>query len=710
MNKIAILLPYKENYSFDSAGAVSLWVYSFMKNSKHKKKITVYGSTFSKKYLTNNYENINIKKNFFSSKTTAYSSNFLNICKIKKFNLIEIHNRPITFLQLFSKYKKTKYIIYFHNNPLDIRGSQTIAEREFLLLNANKIVFNSEWVKNKFFSDLSYSNNKKTTVIYNSVEKPLKFPKKKKQIIFVGKLNHAKGYDIFGESVKKILKEFPNWKAISIGEEKREKPSFNFKNFSELGYVKYKETLNKIAESEIAIVPSVWDEPFGRTALEAVSRGCLTIVSDKGGLREASDDSILIENITIQKLYQSIKKYITKPALRKKIQKKSFENTKHLISKTIKQIDNIRDEFLDKNYYFKFIKNKKFKILNIYNLGIKLHHRLYNISLGKKFSNAFIRNGHDVIEISDRDFLKNTKKLNVLKSNLDFQKHVKETFLNYYPDLIIFGHTMNIDPITLDYFKKIHPNVKIGHWNEDPLMENGPNLKNTVKTINKYAPYVDKTFITTDPSATTNKISKKNLVFFPVPVDENIEFMNVFEKKPHNDVFYAMSHGVNRGVLKRGKQDDERLDFIKKLTRLIPNIKKDFYGIDKKEPIWSEKFYESLKNSKMALNISRGKSAKYYSSNRIASLIGNGVLTFIDKKTQLKDFFPNNEIVFYSSIKELAKLIKYYNHNNKERIKKAKLGKARYFKIFNTQLVSNYIVDLLFNKTRVSYIDYIKKI
>ena len=43
--------------------------------------------------------------------------------------------------------------------------------------------------------------------------------------------------------------------------------------------------------------------------------------------------------------------------------------------------------------------------MNIYNLGQKLNHRLYNISLGKKFTNGFIRNNHDVLEISDRDFI-----------------------------------------------------------------------------------------------------------------------------------------------------------------------------------------------------------------------------------------------------------------------------------------------------------------
>ena len=74
-----------------------------------------------------------------------------------------------------------------------------------------------------------------------------------------------------------------------------------------------------------------------------------------------------------------------------------------------------------------FIKNK-LKILNIYNQGQKLNHRLYNISLGKKFSNGFIRNGHDVLEISDRDYIKNNRTLNLVPVKNTFQKYLIETF------------------------------------------------------------------------------------------------------------------------------------------------------------------------------------------------------------------------------------------------------------------------------------------
>ena len=74
-----------------------------------------------------------------------------------------------------------------------------------------------------------------------------------------------------------------------------------------------------------------------------------------------------------------------------------------------KKIDQMRESL----FPFIFInkKNKKLRILNIYNLAQKLNHRIYNLSLGKKFTNGFIRNGHDVIEISDRDYVRQNKSI-----------------------------------------------------------------------------------------------------------------------------------------------------------------------------------------------------------------------------------------------------------------------------------------------------------
>ena len=156
-----------------------------------------------------------------------------------------------------------------------------------------------------------------------------------------------------------------------------------------------------------------------------------------------------------------------------------------------------------------------------------------------------------------------------------------------------------------------------------------------------------------------------------------------------------MSHGVNRATLKKGKIDN-RIIFLNSLVKKMNNIKYDFYGFENKQPIWGNDFYKSLINSKMGLNLSRGLPTKYYSSNRIASLMGNGLMTFVDKKTQINDFFNNNEIIFYEDVNDLSDKVNFYKNNDNARIKIAKNGKKKYFKLFNEKKTTKYIIEKSF--------------
>ena len=72
---------------------------------------------------------------------------------------------------------------------------------------------------------------------------------------------------------------------------------------------------------------------------------------------------------------------------------------------------------------------------------------------------------------------------------------------------------------------------------------------------------------------------------------------------------------------------------------MTPNAKFDIYGIKKIQPGWAAAFQKSLSRCKMGINLSQGEPIKYYSSDRVTQLIGNGLLTFIDEKTHYRNFF-----------------------------------------------------------------------
>jgi len=692
--KISILLPYKENFSPKYPGAVSIFVKDTTLCSKFKKNITSFGSTIYKRKFLKNYINLKFNKDFLQSGSTIYIENFLKKEKRKNSDLIEIHNRP-AYIKKIHQVSKAKIVLYFHNDPVNMNGSKTVTERLNLINITDRIIFNSNWSKKRFLMNLDqfYYKINKLLVIHQSTNKSkISFKKKKKLIIFVGKLNSAKGYDLFGKAIIKILKKYLDWKAIVFGDEPREKIVFKHKNLKLSGFVNHNKVLNVFKYSSIAVACSRWEEPFGRTSLEASSRGCAVIISNKGGLPETITNGVILRNLNVNSIYKAIEKLILDKKYRVELQKKSFKNFYLTNSFVSNKIDSYRNEIINNRTSLKTIKNRKYKILHITNFNERHNGRLF-YNTGRRINNGFVRLNHSVLTLSDRDIVSYYRSFTDIDGSKKLNSKLINVISNYVPDILVLGHADLIKKETLIFIKKNYPNIKIAQWFLDRMDSKwSHNKKRFLDKIN----LIDCSFCTTAPE--TLKFPIKNKVFYiPNPSDESFENLSIYENKSFNfDIFFAMSHGVHRGKLKRGKID-KREKFINKLIKKIPNIKFDLYGLNNTQPIWADNYKRAISKSKMGLNLSQGSSTKYYSSDRITQLIGNGMLTFVDKKTKLNKFFKNDEVIFYNSISDLARKIIKYSDNNKLRAKIARKGKKKYLKFFNSTLVAEYIINKTLN-------------
>ena len=340
--------------------------------------------------------------------------------------------------------------------------------------------------------------------------------------------------------------------------------------------------------------------------------------------------------------------------------------------------------------------HKNIRILHVTNFNERHDGRLF-FNTGRRINNGFIRLGHSVLEFSDRDIVKHYKSLQDYTGGKALNQKLINTVYNYKPDLLIFGHADLIKNNTLSYLKDNYKNLRIAQWFLDPLIKNGPDfIKNKSRILDKIE-FTDANFITTSPDVLNFLPKSKPCLFMPNPTDPSFEVLNNFENDQCSmDVFFALSHGVHRGVLKKGKHD-ERADFVNRLVEITPNIKFDLYGIDNVQPIWADSFFKSISNAKMGVNLSRGDPIKYYSSDRITQLIGNGLLTFIHKNTHYNNFFSNKEVIFYSDINNLSEEIQKFAKDDFQRKKIAKMGKQKYMKYFNSTLVADYIIKNTFD-------------
>ena len=679
--KIFIILPYKESLKPDYAGAVSLYVKDTTKYSNYKNDIKIISSD-------------NLDKNkFFRNKN--YILNFCNKYKNSKIDIIEIHNRPEYLIYIKKYFPNTKVKLFFHNDPLSLRGSESTNERKFIIRNSDSIIFISRWVQKMFYSELKNVDISNSNILPHGINKKKKIDllKKEKNILFVGKLNKTKGYHIFCDVARKFNKYDPSWKFLAIGDEIR-KEIFPIENsVKELGYLKNSDVLKYYEKSEIAIGNSVWNEPLGRIAIEASSRKCFPIISNKGGLSESKKIAYVLKTNSTKEIFNYLKKITTDSKYRKRKQNLFYRNNNFNLKKISYKLDFLRRRLLTNTE--NNIKTKNKKILHIANFNENSDGRLF-YSFASKMNNGFIKNNHILETISDRVYLKSNKSIiNPFSNKRKFNIKVINTLKNFSPDLLLVGHVFNLDENIFKYCKD--NNIKICSWYIDSVSNEFLNSDKKEKFFYNLK-YVDKCFITSSP-----KIFKKHkyfdkLKFIPNPIDNSIDNLKNFNNKQLEfDIFSAISHGQNRGILKKGKSD-EREKLLKRLVFELPEIKFASFGMDNFEPIWGANYYYYLSQSKMGLNISRGSYQKLYSSDRISSLIGNGLLVFINENTQFKKLFTNKEVVFFKNIKDLIIKIRYYSSKDKIRAKLARSAYIKYHKYMSNKIVANYIlksVDLI---------------
>ena len=141
--KINILLPYKEQFDKSKLSSVCITVLNNLNHSKFKEEIRIFGRRVTNPAKPKNFVGIKNSFNLFKSRNLNLAD---QMCKkistdFDDSQLIEIHNRPKLVKYVLEK-TKNKYPIniFFHNNPLDMAGSKSLKERQYLIKNGRNIM------------------------------------------------------------------------------------------------------------------------------------------------------------------------------------------------------------------------------------------------------------------------------------------------------------------------------------------------------------------------------------------------------------------------------------------------------------------------------------------------------------------------------------------------------------------------------------------
>jgi glycosyltransferase involved in cell wall biosynthesis len=305
-----------------------------------KIKRTIYLHTYYK--LHKNYNNHYIE---------YYFSEAIKDIKKKNFDIILLENRPSYALKL-RRTIKTKLICHLHNELLnsDSKGANEIYN------SLDKIITVSNYIANCVKT--INPNDQKCITVYNGISLKSFTPNRKSSIkqedlglsegdfvlVFSGRINKDKGILELIKAMSLVKDDHIKLLVIGgsfFGNDMRENEFIrNLKSIASpikerilfTGYIPYEKMPDYLKISDVAVVPSIWNDPFPTTILEAQAMGLPIITTKNGGIPEevTEDNAILLDTNKnfVESLAQSIIWLYEHPEERKQMGEKSLNHSK----------------------------------------------------------------------------------------------------------------------------------------------------------------------------------------------------------------------------------------------------------------------------------------------------------------------------------------------------------------------------------------------
>ena len=313
----AIILPHREAFSVDRPGAIALTLATQLQNE------SIYSALWGDPLRAASlvpavpYVGLATPKWWPARQTVRYRWAISRAIKQQAPRRLEIQNRAHLFHEF--SHLKLGLSLYIHNDPQSIRGLKTPKDRQRMLMRADYVVAVSEFIRQRLCEGVPASLCERVVVVPNTLDLTRFDPEteKQKEILFVGRLIPEKGALPLLQALQTVLPQFPEWRARFIGAWHFGQTTAQYPHERELlamlqpemrdrilfdWYQPYEVATAAFNRAAIAVVPSLWTEPFGRTALEGMAAGCAVIASNRGGLPEVVGDAGLLVDPTAENL------------------------------------------------------------------------------------------------------------------------------------------------------------------------------------------------------------------------------------------------------------------------------------------------------------------------------------------------------------------------------------------------------------------------
>ncbi len=357
-HKIAVLLPPKEQYTKQYTGAVALCMADFTAHSRYKHCTTIFGGTAAD-FAPLAYTQIQNWKKWYFRDNYAYARKFVATIKDQGYTHVEVQNRPLIHRYLYENLPASAAVsLHLHNDPQGMKGLRRAGQRQRAVDRSAGIYCVSEFIRQRFIAGLRHGQEK-VYVVHNGIDTQNGPPvAKEKIILYVGRIIQEKGALPLSVALKLVAPYLPDWQFIVCGADRFDAVSDyetqTHNNLSELGqqcqytgYISHDDIMHYFARAEIAVIPSVWDEPFGRTVLEAMCGAAAVITSGSGGIGEiVGDTGVIVNPVTPEGLAQALRELAENSFKRGSVQQAGYARAEKLfdIRLLAARLDTLRDK------------------------------------------------------------------------------------------------------------------------------------------------------------------------------------------------------------------------------------------------------------------------------------------------------------------------------------------------------------------------------
>ena len=361
--KIATLLPFAENFSSEKAGAIALYCRDLTLEKEADTQVEIYGKKVANAFADLPFKGLKPSP-FHFKKNIALARSFLKEIEKDKPDIIEIHNRPNIFFYLVKK-TKLPTVLVLHNDPLSMKELKSEPSRRKLLQESAMVFCVSSFVKNRLLEGIEDNHlSNKVRVVYNGIKRrrPL-FPQKSKNILFVGRIIEEKGALEFIQGCRPVLNQHPEWSVTMIGAPKHGMTNHHEDKYTmsvvetikdigpqarHLGFLDYSTVMDHFESASIVVVPSIWKEPLGRTAIEALASGAALLSSNNGGLAEINNGcGATLDMVSSEIIATELEKLLSSPDRLSELQHRCWKRFDTFSNVRIaRQLENHRREIM----------------------------------------------------------------------------------------------------------------------------------------------------------------------------------------------------------------------------------------------------------------------------------------------------------------------------------------------------------------------------